>query len=161
MRKHARMVVTVVALTAAGWLGTATAQPDALLKSTPAERAKVQTALMSERLSLTPEQLPQVEAINSKYAEQMQPVLTSDEGPLKKRRAAREVESAKDSALQNVLDKDQFRKYVAGKEKLRSDVVQKLAESAGAGKAGDAAGKGEGAATSGDPDKGEKSDGES
>jgi hypothetical protein len=62
------------------------AQMDRLRQSTPQERAKIQTDLMKAKLSLSPDQLTKVAAINEKYAQQMQPIIQSSEGPFMRMR---------------------------------------------------------------------------
>jgi len=58
------------------------AQMDKLKQSTPQERARIQTDMMKAKLGLSPDQLTKVAAINEKYAQQMQPIIQSSEGPL-------------------------------------------------------------------------------
>jgi hypothetical protein len=132
MVKHVRVVSTVMVMLAF-WLGSAAAQLEALQKTTPQQRAELQTAMMKERLSLTPEQLPKIEALNLKYAEQMQPIITGSEGPLMKKRAADKVDAAKEAELQQVLAPDQFQKYLAGKDEMRDKLRQRLMQKMGGG----------------------------
>jgi hypothetical protein len=132
MVKHVRVVSTVMVMLAF-WLGSASAQLEALQKTTPQQRAELQTAMMKERLSLTPEQLPKIEALNLKYAEQMQPIITGSEGPLMKKRAADKVDAAKEAELQQVLAPDQFQKYLAGKDEMRDKLRQRLMQKMGGG----------------------------
>ncbi|HEY8515087.1 MAG TPA: hypothetical protein VIS07_06225 [Candidatus Binatia bacterium] len=137
MRKLVRtLVVSLVVVLTTGSFGVAWAQthavPEALVKATPEQRAKVETEIMTERLSLTPEQIPQVEEINKKYAEDMQPILTGDGGDVvKNHRAARNIEGARDAAMQKVLSKDQFRKFVAARQGMRNAMIEKLTASLG------------------------------
>jgi hypothetical protein len=100
----------------------------ALMKSTPAERAKVQTLLMKEKLHLTEQQLPKVEAINLQTAEKLEPVIKGNEGPLVKMRTARAAEQEKEAALKGVLTPEQFQAFLAAREELRQKVEQRLAE---------------------------------
>ncbi|HZO09312.1 MAG TPA: hypothetical protein VFC77_08035 [Myxococcota bacterium] len=120
----------VLHLAAATLLAGAAAAQDLskLAGSTPAQRAAVQTEFMKTRLALGAEQVPKVEAINLKYAQQMQPILQGSEGPLMKLGAARRVDQAKDAELQGVLTPDQFQKYLAAKEEMRQHLEQKLME---------------------------------
>lgn len=106
----------------------ASAQPEALKKSTPEERAKLQTAFLRERLSLTEEQLPKVSAINLKSAEKMQPVITGDQGPFKKRREMKEIGDEKDAEMKGVLTADQYTKYLAAKEEMQEKLKKRLME---------------------------------
>jgi hypothetical protein len=100
----------------------------ALMKSTPAERAKVQTHLMNEKLHLTEQQLPKVQAINLQTAEKLEPVIKGNEGPFVRMRTLREAEREKEKALQGVLTPQQFQDYLAAREDLRQKLEQRLAE---------------------------------
>lgn len=102
--------------------------PPAVANSTPAERAKIQTALMKEKLALTPEQLPRVEAINLDTAQKMDPVLKGSERPLQKARAARQIEQDKDTKLQGVLTPAQFQTWQASQAEMKQELEQKLIE---------------------------------
>ena len=67
-------------------------------------------------------------AINEKYAEQMEPIIKGTEGPLMKMRDAGTIEQQKDGDLKAVLSPDQFAKFQAGKEEMRSQLLQKIQE---------------------------------
>jgi hypothetical protein len=99
---------------------------DALKDTTPAERAKAQTAMMKSKLGLTGEQLEKVEALNLKYAEKMEPVLKGTEGPFMKARDVRNVEQEKEDELKALLSPDQFQKFVAGKEEMREHLIDQI-----------------------------------
>jgi hypothetical protein len=123
---------SVPMLALALWLapGAASAQqiPPELANSTPQERAKALTLVMKEKLALTPEQLPKVEMINLDAAQKMEPVLEGSEGPLVKMCTTRQVEQAKESALQNVLTPEQFQQFLAGRDEMKQKAEQKLME---------------------------------
>ena len=112
--------------------GSATAhaqgQLDQLAKTTPEQRAKVQTMVMKEKLSLTDEQLPAVEKINLDTATAMQPVLESTDGPLIKMRKAKAVEEQRDAALQQTLQPAQYQQWLAEKEAIRQKAEEKVME---------------------------------
>jgi hypothetical protein len=123
-------------LLAAGLLvaGGASAQgPDKLAGTTPEQRAGAQTAFMKAKLDLSAEQIPKVEAINLKYAQQMQPILESSERPLAKMGETRRVQQAKDAELQRLLSPEQYANYLAAKDEMRQHVEQKLIEKHKAG----------------------------
>ena len=63
---------------------TAQASRDALRQSSPAERADLQTTWMTDMLGLNDDQQAKIQAINLKYANQIQVVLDSDDRRLKK-----------------------------------------------------------------------------
>jgi len=102
--------------------------PPEVANSTPEQRAKVQTLVMKEKLGLTQEQLPKVEAINLQAAQKMEPVLKGNEGPLIKMRTTKAVEQEKEAALQNVLTPPQFQQLQAAREEIKQKVEQKLME---------------------------------
>ncbi len=115
-------------LVAAAGIALAQMDLEKLKNSTPQERARVQTLMMSEKLDLTAEQKPKVEAINLKYAEKMQPVLDGSGGPLMKMRQASEVNKEKEGELKGVLTPEQFQKFLASKEEMREKFEAKMAE---------------------------------
>lgn len=127
--RRAALGLLALALWLAPALASAQLQlPPELANSTPQERAKVQTLVMKEKLALTPEQLPKVESINLDAAQKMEPVLKGSEGPIVKMRTTRQVEQAKEAALQGVLTPQQFQQYLAGREEMKQKVEQKLME---------------------------------
>jgi hypothetical protein len=97
---------------------------DALKDTTPAERAKAQTAMMKTKLGLSEAETAKVGTINMKYAERMEPIIKGSEGPFKRMEAARTVEQAKEAELKSVLTPDQFTKFEAGKQEM----MEKLAD---------------------------------
>jgi hypothetical protein len=103
----------------------------ALESSTPAERAKIQTDLMKEKLTLTPEQLPKVDALNLETAKKMEPVLKGSEGPFMKMRSARAIEETKETALKGMLTPVQFQKFLGSKEAMRDEMEKRLMQKAG------------------------------
>ena len=104
--------------------------PAAVANSTPAERAAIQTDLMKEKLALTPEQAPKVQAINLDTAQKMEPVIKSAEGPVVKMRQARTIENHKEAALQTVLSPDQFMKFLAMRDEMKQKLEERLAKKA-------------------------------
>jgi hypothetical protein len=126
---HVQRTLALLALALCAAPGVAAAQlPPELANSTPQERAKALTLVMKEKLALTPEQLPKVEAINLDAAQKMEPVLKGSEGPLVKMRTSKQVEQAKESALQNVLTPPQFQQFLAGRDEMKQKAEQKLME---------------------------------
>jgi hypothetical protein len=119
--------VLAIALLVTSSVASAQVSPE-LVNSTPQERAKLLTLEMKEKLALTPEQLPKVEAINLEAAQKMEPVLKGSDKPLVKRRTSQLVEQAKESALQGVLTPPQFQQYLASREEMKQKVGQKLRE---------------------------------
>jgi len=106
---------------------------DKLAGTTPEQRAGVQTMFMKSKLDLSAEQLPKVEAINLKYAQQMQPILESSERPLAKMGETRRIQQAKDAELKQLFSQEQYANYLAAKDEMRQQVEQKLIEKREAG----------------------------
>ena len=102
----------------------AAADLDALKDTTPAERAKAQTAMMKTKLGLSEAEAAKVGPINLKYAERMEPIIKGTEGPLIRMKSMRGVEEAKEVELKGVLTGDQFTKFEASKEEM----MEKLAD---------------------------------
>jgi hypothetical protein len=127
-RRFATAVLAAIALLLATGAPGALAQMqmDELKKMPPDERARLQTDLMKRKLDLNPAQTAQVGAINQKYAQQMQPILTGSEGPFMKMRQMREIGGAKEAELKQVLSPDQFQKYLAEREEMRQKFEEKL-----------------------------------
>ena len=82
--------------------------------------------MMKSKLGLSPDQQVKISAINLKYAQQMQPILQSHEGPLMRMRQMRPISEAKEGELKQVLSADQFQKYLAEKEAMREEFEEKL-----------------------------------
>jgi hypothetical protein len=92
---------------------------------TPEERATRQTTRMKETLNLSAEQETSVADINLKYAKQMQSLLETGGRNLKTARAAKSRMKSKDNELKEVLNKDQFNKYLALKEEMMSQMKER------------------------------------
>jgi hypothetical protein len=102
--------------------------PPGLANSTPEQRAKAQTLVMKEKLGLTEQQLPKVEAINLQAAQKMEPVLKGNERPLMKLQAMKSIEQEKEAALQGVFTPAQFQQFQAAREEIKQKVEQRLME---------------------------------
>ncbi|MEO6285799.1 MAG: hypothetical protein ABIN80_28485 [Dyadobacter sp.] len=90
-----------------------------LKNNTPQQRAQKQTGLMKEKLQLDSTQTGQVQAINLKYALQMEPVIKSQDSKLSRLKQAKAVQKMKEAELKEVLIPDQFQKYQAFKAEMR------------------------------------------
>jgi hypothetical protein len=101
---------------------------DKLMNTTPDQRATAQTAMMKENLDLTPEQLPQIAAINLKYAQKMEPIIKGSSGMLMKMSQMRGVNEEKEAELKGVLSPEQFQKYLASKDEMREQFEEKIEE---------------------------------
>lgn len=129
MTRPLRLALAFLLLAAFAPLASAQDEPSQALKnSTPAERAKFQTAFMKQKLSLTAEQLPKVEQIDLETAQKMDPVIKGDQRPLLKMRAMRAIEQQKETALQGVLTPAQFQQFLTSKDELKQKLEQHLLE---------------------------------
>ena len=96
--------------------------PEQIAKVPPKVRADIQTDFMTKKLQLTPEEKTKIEAINVKYADQMQPVLTGDMGPFERMRAVKNLEASKDGELQAALTPEQYQTYLSSKDELKQKI---------------------------------------
>lgn len=106
--------------------------PQQVAKIPPPERAGIQTDFMVQKLHLTAEEKPKVEAINLKYAEQMQPVLQGSMGMFERMRTVKKIETAKDGELQAALTPEQYQAYLGSKDQLRDLIKQRALAQTGA-----------------------------
>jgi hypothetical protein len=113
---------------------SASAQLDDLKNTTPEQRAKALTEMMTTKLGLSPEQTSKVADLNLKYANKMEPLIKGSEGPFAKMREMREVNEAKQTELQQILTPQQFQNYLASKEQMREKMLNQIEQKAnGAG----------------------------
>ena len=115
-------------LIAAGLLLAAPAwcqELEQIAKVPPHERAEIQTKFMAEKLELTAEERTKVEAINQKYADQMQPVLEGQLIPFERMREVKKLEEAKDGELKAVLTPSQYQTYEASKDEMKQRLEQR------------------------------------
>lgn len=130
MRRHVQWTTIIAAalllLAAPAW----SQDPAQLAKLPPDVRAGIQTDFMTQKLQLSAAQRTQVEAINLKVANQMQPLLEGSKWTLM--REAGKVDAAKDDDLRAILDAQQFAKYQASKDELKALMQQKAAAHAAA-----------------------------
>lgn len=131
--KSVRSSVGVLAVLAALGVGSA-ARADMmenLAKTTPQQRAEIQTAYMKSKLGLSEEETAKVAAVNLEYAQKAEPVIKGSEGGFSKMRQMREIQTAKDGALKGVLTPAQYDAYDAArddmKEKFEAAIQKKLA----------------------------------
>lgn len=91
------------------------------------ERAQMQTEFMTEKLTLSEEQVPQVLTINLTAAKKMDEVMSLTD-KMKKFKAFRSAMMEKDEALKDVLSKDQFKLYKKSKEEMKKMIKEKRKE---------------------------------
>ncbi len=105
---------------------TLAAQAQEKEKRTPQERAKARTEHMTKELALSPEQQAKVEAINLKYADQVEAVRSEREAErTAKREAAKAMHDAHDAEMKAVLTADQYTKWVAKKQEAKAKHMEK------------------------------------
>ncbi|RYF75156.1 MAG: hypothetical protein EOO39_07380 [Cytophagaceae bacterium] len=88
--------------------------------STPEQRAERQTAQMKKQLTLTAEQETAVAAINLKYAQQAQKLMTTGDRDRETLKQARDVMQGKDGELKAVLSKEQYQQYETMRDEQRN-----------------------------------------
>lgn len=105
---------------------TVAAQAQEKDRKTPQERAKLRTEHMTKELELSPEQQAKVEAINLKYADQVEAVRAESEAErTAKREAAEAMHAAHDAEMKAVLTADQYTKWVAKKQEAKAKHLEK------------------------------------
>lgn len=99
-----------------------------LAKTTPKERAEIQTAFLKKKLGLSDDETTKVAAINLKYAEKAEPVIKGSDGPFMKMRQMREIQGEKDGAMKATLTPAQYQAYEASKEELKEKFEDAVAK---------------------------------
>jgi protein CpxP len=88
-------------------------------KPSPEDRAKRQTEMMKENLSITDAQEPRISAINLKYAKKMEDVRKVADTAAQ-RKAAENLNKQKEGELKAVLTADQFKSYLKMVEEMKA-----------------------------------------
>jgi hypothetical protein len=129
MRRRIRSFVVVAA---ALLVCTATAARADLMgnlaQTTPQERAGIQTAFLTKKLALPPDESEKVGAINLKYAEKAEPVIKGDDGMFSKARQMKAIQAEKDDELKTVLSPEQYQAYDAAKDELKQKFEEAVAK---------------------------------
>lgn len=89
-------------------------------RKTPEERAKSLTDKMKEELVLTDAQYQPIYDLNLKYAKQNDEIAGSSEGKRAKIKQIRSAQSNKEEELKAILTEEQYQKYGAMKDELKS-----------------------------------------
>ena len=87
--------------------------------ATPEERAKRQTDMMKDNLSLTAAQEPKVSAINLKYAKKMDDVRKIADTAAQ-RKSAENIQKQKEGEFKAVLTATQFKEYLKFVEEMKA-----------------------------------------
>jgi periplasmic protein CpxP/Spy len=139
MKSKVRIILT--ALTMFAVVFALQAQRGQRQQLTPEQRAEKQTEMMTEKLSLTPEQASKIKDINLKYADKHKAQKDEAKGEREKNRSAmQQLQDERKAEINAVLNKDQQAKYEQMQAKNRK---------AGPGKGG----PGPKAGRSADPEK--------
>ena len=135
MRSRRPILVVAAAVLALTATGARADLMSLLAKTTPQERAGIQTEFLVKKLGLSPEESAKIGAINLKYAEKTEPVIKGDDGMFSKARQMREIQSEKDAELKTALSPAQFQAYDAAKDELKQkfeEAVEKKVAQQGA-----------------------------
>ena len=98
---------------------------------TPAERAQLQTEMMTEALNLSEEQVPTVESINVKYSEKIAAIQARDGNRRSKFQSMRGLMEEKDAELAAVMTQAQYIIYQERKAEMRAKMKEKRKERSG------------------------------
>jgi hypothetical protein len=109
----------------------AKAQSAADSARTPEGRAAALTEKMRTQLPLTDDQVPQVQAINLKYAQKNQQIWAGGGGRFAKFRELKSSQKDKDKELKAILDKDQYKKYEAMQQEMKDKAREAYKERQG------------------------------
>jgi hypothetical protein len=93
---------------------------------TPEERAKFQTDMMKNKLSLKVDQVAKVQAINLSYAEKFDPIIKSNDNKLTRFMRAMDLQKAKDAELKKVFTAEQYKQYEAIESELKAKMKGKF-----------------------------------
>ena len=100
-------------------LALATVAVAGIETSSPEQRAKLQTEYMRDHLGLDAATVTKIDAINLKYAKQMEPVIKGDDNRLSKMAKSKPIMAAKDQDLKAVLTPAQFAQYSDQKDAIK------------------------------------------
>ena len=98
-----------------------------LAKTTPQERAEIQTAYMKSKLQLTEAETAKVAQVNLEYAQKAEPVIKGSEGAFSKMRQMKAVQSDKNAALKGVLSPAQYETYEAAQDEMKEKFEEAIA----------------------------------
>jgi len=99
-----------------------------MTKSSPEERAQMQTEYMKENLSLTEKQVALVSDINVIYSKKMRATYEGETAKFKRLKKLKAVSDEKDNELKKVLEPAQYETYVKNKEAMKEKLMAKAKE---------------------------------
>lgn len=77
-----------------------------------------------EKLNLTEDQAPEIQKINSEYFEAMADLKKSDATRMEKLRKFRDSKSTRDSKMEKVLSKEQYKMYTDFQAEMRKELKE-------------------------------------
>jgi len=134
------MILMVLCTVMMSWLVTSTAKAqdntkqqevaELIKNSTPEQRAKLQTKMMTTKLVLDTVTSQKVYAINLKANQKLDPILKGDAstGRFAKLRQMKSIDDDKDKELKSTLTADQYKQYEAMKEEMKEKMKEKMQE---------------------------------
>ena len=102
--------------------------PSAQTRSTPEERAEMQTSMMKKELNLSAEQEAKVHKINLKYAKKGQAIMLTQESNTEKAPKMKAMNQEKDEELKTALTKEQFELFMKRREGMQERVKERRME---------------------------------
>lgn len=106
-----------------------TRRGDRMALRSPEQRAERQTAQMKQQLTLTADQEKTVAAINLKYAQQNQKLMTAGDRSAETMKQMKDAQDAKDGELKAALTKEQYAQY----ETMRNEQRDRMRNGRGPG----------------------------
>jgi hypothetical protein len=91
-------------------------------------RAKKLTDLMTSSLQLTSDQVPKVQEINLRYAQQVDDLRLSTMTKEEKKSKFKSMVDAKDAELKGVFTEDQYKSYQAKKKEFEKRMNERMKE---------------------------------
>jgi hypothetical protein len=119
-----RITLTFMAVLLAVSIGTKAQSADSA--HTAESRATALTEKMKTQLSLTDDQVPQVQTINLKYAQKNQEIWAGTGGRFAKFKALKSSQKDKSKELKAVLDKDQYKKYEVMQQEMKDKAREEI-----------------------------------
>jgi hypothetical protein len=105
------------------------AQEFDISKSTPEQRAKLQTEQMKAKLPLAADQYESVYAVNLKFAKESEPYIKEIDSKMAKLRELKAIQNKKSQEMKTLLTPAQYKKYEELQKENREKVKQRYKDS--------------------------------
>jgi hypothetical protein len=112
---------------------TASAQLEALKRTTPEQRAAAQTDFLQKELGLEASQTEAVAAISLATAREAEPILKGSGSRFSIGRELRRISGERDQKLKTILSAEQWKHYASMKDEMKESVLTRLEKEAGSG----------------------------